>query len=142
MKQIIEGTVSRIVSIKAALDDSKIHDSAETSLSSLSSFIEKHGVDTALGLRLTSLLQLSNEEKDYSQFELEDIEKLFDALIALEPYNVDLYIEAAQFSDAILGDSAKAVSRLTVAQSIISAKQNELDRLKENIRGDGLEASA
>lgn len=135
MKQTIDKILSRLQLVTQTLKSTSATGSADRSLNNFSEFVEKHGFDTAFGVRLISLLQLSNDEKVYSQYGLQDIEKLFDALVEAQPENIALQIEAAYFYDTVFPNPEKATHHLRQAQEVIQRKQSEMSQLRVSMGG-------
>jgi len=137
VKQTIDKILSRLRLITEVLESTTVKDSADLSLAALVKFVDQQGFDTALGVRLISLLQLSNDDKVFSHYELEDIEKLFDALVAAQPENIGFHIEAVHFYDTVMEKPEKATHHLRQARDVVRKKQAELSQLRQSMEGDG-----
>jgi hypothetical protein len=133
MKHLIEEAVTKLVLIKKSIETTTINVSADQSLSVLSEFITEKGFDSGLGIRLAALLQLSNDEAAIQTYELKDIVRLYEALLETFPDNLDHYIEAAYFFDAVIGDREKATELAHQAKNILNEKQIEVKKLLEAI---------
>jgi len=129
MKQTLESIISRLNKVQAVLEHTSVQTTADESLTRLLTFIETEGFDSALGARLTGLLQLSDDQTRIATYQLKDIGHLFDALLRANPDNVDLFIEAAFFFDLILEDSQKGKTLAMDAQKLLEKKQRELSDL-------------
>jgi hypothetical protein len=87
----------------------------------------------ALGLGFANVLQLSDNEEFYNQYELEDIGRLYSSLIELQDGNLDAYIEAANFKFAVLDktDIAKQIATAGIEKAM--QKVEELKKLLDLI---------
>lgn len=112
--------------MRSILENTIIEKSADSSLTSLADFIEKHGFDSSLGIRLTSLLQLSDDEIRFSTYDLSDIGLLFDALMHVDPDKIDYCLEAAYFFDTVMGDQTKGRKLAVKAKMLLEKKQLEV----------------
>ena len=81
---------------------------ADDAIVNYSHFLKQSNYNAALSVQFANLLQLSNDSSLYGQFELKDIESLFDSFLELNQYCSDIYIDAANFADTVMDDKQKA----------------------------------
>ncbi len=71
-------------------------------------FLQRAKFNIALGQGYANMLQLSNDEDVSGQYQLEDIQRMFDSMLKLQPYNLDCFVDAANFQYSVMGDNAGA----------------------------------
>ena len=89
--------------------------------------------NTALGVDFASVLQFLNGKEVIEQYKLSDISKLFESLLKLQDYNLDAYVDAANFEWAVMDNAEKG--RAIAVKGIEKAKQKveELQKLLDDI---------
>lgn len=87
----------------------------------------------ALGNSFAELLQLSENEEIYRQFELVNISELYQSLIKVQEANIDNYIDAGYFEFSIMDNSAKAKEIAMLGLEIAKQKVAQLEVLLSNI---------
>lgn len=90
----------------------------------------------AFGINFIDLLQLSNDKTIFNQYDFEDIRNLFESLIKLEEYNLDVYVEYAHFEWTIMDNKNKAIELITIGMEKSKQKMDELERLRNSIDND------
>ena len=105
-------------------------------ITQLASMLEKNQYNPALGICFTSLLQLANDKAITDQYSLEDVEDLFQSLMNLQEFNLEGYVEFANFKWSIMDDpkSAKEIINSGIEKSKL--KIQELENLLAKINLD------
>lgn len=134
MKEIINKFINNNSSILQFLNETE--EEYQDGKDVIPAFAETLGrtqYNPALGLGFANVLQLSDNEKFYSQYELEDIGRLYSSLIELQDSNLDAYIEAANFEFAVLDKTDKAKQIATAGIEKAMQKVEELKKLLDLI---------
>jgi len=87
----------------------------------------------ALALDFASLLQLSDDSTNYDQYDLDDMRKLFDSLVLLQPYNLDVYVEYAHFEWSVMNNKNKAEELIAIGVAKANEKVEALNELQQSI---------
>jgi hypothetical protein len=90
-------------------------------------FLQRAKYNVALGLDYATILQLSNDDAIYSQYDLDDITRLFESLLAIQQYNLEAFADAAHFEYSVMGNNAKARK---IAEDGIHHAQEKIDELQ------------
>lgn len=93
----------------------------------------KFKFNPALGLKFALMLQLANENEIIDQFELEDIRHLFNSLLEIQQYNIDLYLESGHFEWAVMDNKENAIKIIDKGIEIALKKVEELRRIQSEI---------
>jgi len=117
------------------------YDNADKLIPAYIDLLTKTHFNAALGLDFANLLQLSNDKTIFEQYDLKDISSLFDSLIKLQDFNLDTYVDAANFQWAVMDDADKAEriakDGIERAQQKIAELRQLLDSIKQKADGDG-----
>jgi hypothetical protein len=65
--------------------------------SQFNDFLVRSQFNVALGLDYSRVLQLSNTEEIFNQFDLDDISRLYSSLLEIQKFNLDAFVEATNF---------------------------------------------
>jgi hypothetical protein len=112
------------------------YEQADHVLPKFADLLNRTNFNAALGTDFANILQLSDDKKNFEQFELSDISRLFASLLKVQEFNLDTYVEAAHFESAIMDNKEKATS---IAKNGIQKAKNKIDelqRLLETIHND------
>ena len=120
-EHVSKATAKTLAGFKDLKDPDKI-------LLEFSDNIIKSKYNPALGISFTTFLQLANDKKLTDQFTLEDVRGLFNSLLNLQEYNLEVYAEAANFEWSVMDDSGKA--KEIIIAGIARAKQR-IQQLEE-----------
>ena len=82
--------------------------SADTAIKDYSEYLLKTNYNSGLSLSFAYLLQFGSDPTIYEQYELKDIELLYESFIELNNYCLDIYIDAANFAEAVLDNKVRA----------------------------------
>lgn len=136
IKDIIDKLIHQNASVSGFLEDNSLGQGDTDSdglIRQYKNFIVDSNYNIGTGLRFGLILQLANDEEIIRQYELSDIERLFDSLIETQTDNLDNYIEAAHFQYNVLDNKVKAKEILNKGLAVANAKRKELQDLLNNI---------
>lgn len=133
IKDHIEHFIQQNNSVLDFLDTIPDYENLDLLIPDYLKFLVKSKYNPALGINLLMTLQLSNDARNYNQYELDDLQKLFKSFLELQPFEIDMYVEAAHFEWAVMDDEKKA--KEVIQKGIESAKEKitELVQLLEKI---------
>ncbi len=97
-------------------------------------FIEESNYNFVLINPFIELLQFLNNENFINQYELDDIERLYDSLLKFN--FIEYYIEASYFIWAVQDKKDKALKIAELGQRLITEKKKELDELIYKIKNE------
>ena len=118
---------------KELLDNRENAKVDQESISRFLSLIETSRYNYLLGLELTSLLQLVDDENIYEQYSLENIRDMFVSLIELRRTDLDNYIEASHFEWTVMDNKEKALKTIEIGIKTAMSKIKELEELQRDI---------
>lgn len=93
----------------------------------------KFKFNSALGLKFALMLQVANEKVIIDQYESEDIRHLFNSLLEIQQYNIDLYLESGHFEWAVMDNKENAIKIIDKGIEIALKKVEELRRIQSEI---------
>lgn len=136
VREVIDSIIDRNKEIQSFLENEGSGYSNGVIDSAAQKYIEllqKWNFNSGLGADFANVLLLINDEKLITQFDLQDVGRLFESLIKLQEYNLDIYVDLAHFEHAIMGNSEYA-KQITI-EGIKRAKQKveELESLLQQI---------
>ena len=142
MKNIIADFRNENDSISNFLETSgRDYDNADKLIPAYVDLLIKTRFNAALGIDFANLLQLSNDKAIIEQCDLKDISSLFDSLIKLQDFNLDAYVDAANFQWAVMDDADKAekIAKDGIERALqkITELQQLLDSIKQEAKSDG-----
>jgi hypothetical protein len=114
----------------------KDYENADKNISKFKDFLSESKFNPALANDLTSCLQFLNNKNNFTDFELEDISRLFESLIELEENNLNNYVESAHFEWAVMNNKQKALEITNAGIRIATDKLNELKDILKEIEED------
>ena len=137
MGNIIENFITQNEKISSFLDDVvRDRKNADANIQEVKHFVHSNNYNAALGIELACLLQLLDQPQNFSDFELNDIKRLFASLIKLNAYDLDAYVEAGNFEWAIMDNKVEALAIVDQGISRASEKLEQLRALKKTIESD------
>lgn len=95
--------------------------------------LKESNYNPTLGVNFLITLRLLNNPKFYKQFDFFDLQNLFKSLIELQPYELDMYVEAAHFEWVIMDNEKKAKEIIKSGIEKAKEKITELEKLNEEI---------
>jgi hypothetical protein len=135
IKTLIEDCIQQNRELLAYLDSNEINiENSDKLIIEFEQKLKETHFNPIVCAQFAFLLQLSNNEEIFKQYELEDISKLFECLINLEKFNLSHYTEAANFEWAVNDNSAKAIEIIEIGLESARIKIEELNRLKISIK--------
>jgi hypothetical protein len=93
-----------------------------------SDFLERSKFNVALGLDYSNILQHSNSEEISSQYDFRDITRLYASLLRIQKYNLDAFVDAANFEYSVMGNNLDARK---IAESGISNANEKIEELQK-----------
>lgn len=137
IKDIIDNFICQNALVSDFLEGTRLKQNDTNSDGAIEEY-KKIIVDTnynvATGLNFAMMLQLLDDERIIRQFELSDVERLFNSLMETDTSNLDNYIEAAHFQYNVLDNEIKAKEILSRGLAIANAKKQALQHLLDNIQ--------
>jgi hypothetical protein len=91
-------------------------------------FLARSKFNVALGPDYANILQLSNDEEIYGQFDVEDISRLFESLLKIQKYNLSTIKDAANFEYSVMDDPIRARE---IAETGIHLAQEMIEELQK-----------
>lgn len=134
LKQIIDDFINQNNSIAAFI--SETNDLYQDRKEVIPMFVDKLKAtqfNAELAISFTQILQMSDNKKFYTQFELEDIRRLYDSTLKLQETNIEGYIEAAYFEFSVMDNAPKAKEIITNGIEMATRKLKELKSLLDQI---------
>jgi hypothetical protein len=89
--------------------------------------------NSLLGLSFANKLQLLNDPFLVEQFELKDIELLYDNLLALNEKYLNIYVDAAYFADSVLDNNNRAKEIVEIGINKLQKQLLELEELQKKL---------
>ena len=126
-------TIKATVKIFENFEDAKDSDKV---IAQVASILEKNQYNPALGIYFTNFLQLGNGKTITGQYSLEDIEDLFQSLMNLQEFNLEGYVEFANFEWSIMDDPESAKEIISSGIEKAKLKIQELEDLLAKINLD------
>lgn len=134
MKNMIDLFIRQNEAIAEFLNDSSYNfEDIDSVLKSYAEFLKQTQFNVALAGQFIHLLQLSDDSNVFESYTLADIQTLLRSTLALEKYNLDMYVDAAHFEWAVMNDSIAAKNIIEDGLNIAAAKINELNNLFKEI---------
>ncbi|PTX18806.1 hypothetical protein C8N40_10595 [Pontibacter mucosus] len=95
--------------------------------------LQKWNFNLGLGSYFANILLVLNDEKLITQFDLQDVRKLYESLLDFQECNLDNYVDLAHFEHAIM-DNSEHAKQITL-NGIMMAKRKieELESLLKHI---------
>lgn len=136
LQQLIDKYIKQNESITEFLSKtSDLYQNGQEVLPLLADKLTETHFNPELGNSFAELLQLSDNEEIVKQFELDDISRLYESLIALQHTNIETYINAAYFEFNVMDDSRKAkghaLGGLKMAKKRIEQLESLLNKIDE-----------
>ena len=132
MKNYIDNFIDQNIKVLDFLNTiGRDYDNADKNISKFKNFLSESQFNPALAVDLTSCLQLLKNKKNFTDFELEDLSRLFESLIKLEENNLDNYVESAHFEWAVMNNKQK---ELEITKSGIKIATDKIDELKDILK--------
>jgi hypothetical protein len=109
------------------------YESPDSTIPLFEEAFKNKGFNVALGIDFANTLQLLTDRKNFDAFDLIDISRLFESLLKLQDYNLETYVEAANFEWRVMDNSEKAKSIILEGLKKAKQKADELDNLLKAI---------
>ena len=111
-----------------AFIDTAFNQNADDSIVDFVNFLNLSGYNSIISLYFAHVLQSASDPKLSEQFDLEDIELLYESFLVLNDKCSDIYIDAANFAESVLNNKTKAKQ---IAEYGIERLQIQINELKE-----------
>ena len=137
MKQLINKFIRQNEAIQEFLENTaENYREIDYVISQFNDCLVRSQFNVALGLDYSKVLQLSNSEEIFNQFDLDDISRLFSSLLKIQKYNLDVFVEATHFEHSVMGDNTNARKIAELGISNANEKIEELQKLLHLISKD------
>ncbi|HTN22219.1 MAG TPA: hypothetical protein VL125_17205 [Pelobium sp.] len=134
IKDVIQAFIKQNKEVQNIISESSFEgDFADNVVLNFKDNLLKSKFNSALGLKFTLLLQLTNEKEITDQYELEDIRLLFNSLLEIQQYNIDLYLESGHFEWSVMDNKENAIKIIDKGLEIALKKVEELKKLRSEI---------
>jgi hypothetical protein len=111
--------------------DTANNNHADDALVNYENFLKQSNYNAALSLYFANVLQFASNPELSDQFEMKDIEQLYDSFLELNEKCSDIYIDAANFADETLNNKIKAKE---IAERGIERLQVQIAELEELLK--------
>jgi signal transduction histidine kinase len=137
LKQLIDEFIKQNETVSDFLNNTaRDFENPDNVIPLFADFLTRTNYNTALGVDFANILQLSNDSNIFERYTLSDISRLFDSLLKIQDFNLETYIEAANYEWAVMDDKEKARSIVMKGIQIAREKMEELEELLETIDND------
>jgi len=137
LKQIIEDYIDHNNSIAVFLKSTRrLYQEGENVIPKFIEKLNQTNFSSDLGNRFAETLQLSNDDKDFVQFELSDISRLYDSLLKLQESNIETIIGAAHFEFSIMDNARRAREIANAGLHMANEKTRQLEALLKEINNE------
>ena len=133
IKDCIDNLVTRNEELNNFIETINQQNDADEALTKYLDYLNETNYNSALSLSFSYVLQMSNDPTLFQQFELTDIERLYDSYLKLFDRCSDIYIDAANFADTIIDNKGKAKEIVETGISKMKIQLAELEDLKKNL---------
>lgn len=133
VKDCIDKLVARNEELNTFIEATNKKNDADKALTDYVNYFNETNYNSALSLQFSYVLQISNDSALFEQFELEDIERLYDSYLELFDKCSDVYIDAANFSDAIMDNKFRAKEIVEMGISKLKIQLAELEDLAKDL---------
>ncbi len=99
-------------------------------------FLVRSKFNVALGLDYSNVLQLSNNEDIFNKYDMADVARLFASLLKIQKYNLDAFVEAANFEFSVMDNNLRAREIAELGINNANEKIEELQNLLHLISKD------
>jgi hypothetical protein len=128
MTELINQFIKQNEAVLEFLEHSRsYYKEADEFIPQFNDFLQRAKFNIALGQDYANILQLSNDEDISGQYQLEDIQRMFDSMLKLQPYNLDSFVDAANFEYSVMDDNAAARK---IAEAGIRNAQQKIEELQ------------
>lgn len=133
LKDIIEKCILQNHSIADFVKNaSELYQDGKDVIPTLINKLEETNFNSEVGKTFAEILQLSDDQKVFKQFELSDI-SLYDSLRNLQESNIDTIIDSGYFEFSVMDNESKAREIATEGLKIAKKKMQALEVLLNQI---------
>lgn len=106
---------------------------ADDALLNYVDYIKQSNYNSGLSLQFAYVLQFCSDPTLFEQYELKDIQLLYDSFINLNNYCLDIYIDAANFAEAVMDDKVIAKQIVDIGIRKLKTQLAELQELEKEL---------
>lgn len=133
IKDCIDNLVTRNEELNSFIEKTNMQSDADKALKEYLDYLRETNYNSALSLSFSYVLQMLNDPTLFTQFELTDIERLYDSYLELFDRCSDIYIDAANFADAVMDNNQKAKKIVEAGISKLKIQLAELEDLQRDL---------
>jgi hypothetical protein len=133
VKDCIDKLVARNKELNSFIEAANKKNDADKALTDYLNYLAEVSYNSALSLQFSYVLQMSRDPTLFEQFELRDIERLYDSFLELFDNCSDIYIDAANFADAIMDNKDRAMEIIETGISKLKTQLAELEELQKDL---------
>ena len=134
IKNLVDNFINQNDKIQTFLEDvGSDYKNADKIIPQFVDTLNQTQFNSSLGLDFANVLQLTNDKTLIDQYELTDIQRLFDSLLRFEKLNLDLYVDTAYFEWAVMDNVEKAKEIINLGINNGLQKIAELKKLLDDI---------
>jgi len=136
VKETIAKLIQKNQEVKTFIEEANSTGNPDAAIAAYANFLEQSNYNSSLSLSFTYVLQLGNDPVLIEQYELNDIEKLYDSIIEVNSEWVDAYVDAANFADAVMNNKQKAKDLVVNGIAQLEAQLKELKELSRSLEAE------
>ena len=133
VKDCIDNLVGRNEELNSFVEATYKKNDADRALTDYVNYLNETNYNSALSLQFSYVLQMSNDPTLFEQFELKDIERLYDSYLKLFDKCSEIYIDAANFADTVMNDKSRAKQVVEIGISKLKIQLAELEDLEKDL---------
>lgn len=133
IKDCIDNLIARNGELNSFIETTNKSNNADKALTEYINYLNDRNYNSALSLQFSYVLQMSNDPTLFEQFELKDIGRLYDSYLELFDKCSDVYIDAANFSDAIMDNKIRAKEIVKTGVRKLKIQLAELEELEKDL---------
>lgn len=133
VKQSINQLVAKNKEVVDFIERTFRKSDADAAIADYCNYLGQSGHDSSLSLHFADCLKSASNPELWEQFELTDIELLYDSFLELSRYILDIHIDAASFAADVLNDKQKARKIIESGMDVLKIQLSELQNLAKEI---------
>lgn len=132
IKECIINLVSKNKEIQTFIHETN-KKNADDALLDYVNYIKESNYNSGLSLSFAYVLQFGSDPAIFEQYELNHIQLLYDSFTDLNNYCFDIYIDAANFAEAVMDDKIKAKQIVDIGIDKLKTQLTELEELRKEL---------
>lgn len=133
VKDCIDNLVAQNEEMNRFIEATNKKNDADKALTDYVNYFNETAYNSALSLQFSYVLQMSSDPIRFEQFELKDIARLYDSYLELFDKCSDVYIDAANFSNAVMDNKSRAKEIVEIGISKLKIQLAELEDLAKDL---------